>query len=1122
MPESYFEKRKRELGITGGGSSSPQSDFFAQRKMDLGLIPDTRPKLTPEQSFQQKFGMAPPPLDISKSSFMKSLPGKAAAANDDRMMQELNKMWEDDATGRNLPVVGPVLRGLDYIANNPVSNAIAEYTMPDAPFLGQPGTNVRETFLKEAGRKPSTGVAQDIGRIAAPFFVPGAQLGTGNQVADATELAITKLPKIGNVGRSVITNATTGGLTGAGAEFAQGEGNLKDAAIQGAFGTGLGALSGAAVPLVGAGIKRGAEAIKKGSDDLPTLGINPFARKGGGFKNPNDTRSQIVSKTKGESTPFIDKVRSFYDKTIDTLQPINRFDKQVENVTGKTLKPSERSYVLALNSKGSDMIAKHILTERAVDSQGNMIGQSLKDIAKQIPKGRTLDFEDYLINKHAVTRMQRGEKVFSDAAKMTPEKSAAKAAEYEAKFPEFKQIADQYYKFNDDIAQKWLVDTGILSQEQYNAMKEANPFYVPNKRQFSELEKVNPQNKAKGGFGNQSNPIKKAVGSQRKIISPLESTIEHIDQYVKTAKRNEVMQTLIKNIEKDPEAFNGFAEIVKQPEKLDDITKKMMDGDGIEEVLQRFNENFDHSMKKPDLKNGNILRAFVNGEPVHVKVNDPQLLKALTGMEPHAQNAVVKWVGQATRMMKVLTTGANPVFSLTRNIFRDIPTAYINSKTTSNPITFAKDLVHSALSVMGNGELYKSFKAVGGGHSSSIAADRNLLAQSKRAILPQNNKVGLIAKGFNALENLNNAIESAPRLAEFKRAAKQGDKVRGLYEANDVTVNFNRSGQLGKELDAFFPYMNAALQGLDKFARAYKDNPAKATAKSIAAVTIPTMVLYAYNHNNPDYQKLSNYVKDNFFLIPKGDGTFWKIPKSREIGVPFGSAVERVLRQWWDKEPDAQKDFMNTVKTAFLPPLIGSLAEGKNPLNDTVFGPIHQLSTNKNFAGGSIVPGDLQKLSKPLQYDSQTSDVSKKIGELTGQSPKQIDFLIKSYGGVIGQLGIPATTQGGSIKDTLLKQVTADPTYSNDIMRDFYDMKDKLDKAQEDYKATGEKPADYDNTMRLRLDRMSNGTGADDISKIRKQIKQVQSSNISKEEKQAKIKELTDRINAIALRAMQK
>jgi hypothetical protein len=494
-------------------------------------------------------------------------------------------------------------------------------------------------------------------------------------------------------------------------------------------------------------------------------------------------------------------------------------------------------------------------------------------------------------------------------------------------------------------------------------------------------------------------------------------------------------------------------------------------------------------------------------------VHDPALLDALTSLQPKAQNLVVHSLGQVTRLMKNLTTGINPVFSLTRNIFRDIPTAYVNSKSTNNPLTFSKDLVQALMSVRKNDALYQSFKAVGGGHSSPVSSDVNLLAQSKRSILPRekgvlNTTKHLWGKGLGALENLNNAVEAAPRLAEFKRfnGNSYDSKMKALYEANDVTVNFNKYGNATKEVDAVIPYLNAAVQGLDKTARAFFSPSASAAEKTAAAlkaftaITIPSILMYNINHNDPNYQKLSNYIKDNNLLIPNGDGTFTKIPKPRELGVVFGSDVERVLRAWQDKDPKAFQDFGTYVKDMFAPP------------TRTVLAPISDIRANKNFMDAPIVPGDLQGMSPKYQYDAQTSEVSKAIGNVLNQSPKNIDYLMRSFGGVLGELGIPLATKNASIGNTLKQKVTADPVFSNDLQRNFYDTKTKLDQAYNDYSKQGIQSNNLNDDLRKIFNKKSLAMGD-----IRKEIKQVQNdSSLSASERLAKIRLLQDQINQIA------
>ncbi|MBX6362199.1 MAG: hypothetical protein IRZ03_19280, partial [Acidobacterium ailaaui] len=645
---------------------------------------------------------------------------------------------------------------------------------------------------------------------------------------------------------------------------------------------------------------------------------------------------------------------------------------------------------------------------------------------------------------------------------------------------------------------------------------------------------------AKRGFASQSNPVKKYSpgGSERPIIDPIESMIEYVDRYVKTAKRNEVMQALVRNLEKDPEGLEGFAEIVPKEsyanyssiKELNDAIQK----DGIDGLLDKLDQELDIKYNKDRYQRtgnmDNVVTALINGEKVPVKINDINLLNALTNLSPQAQNLVIEAARKATNAMKLLTTGINPVFSLTRNIFRDIPQAYIFSKTTNNPFRFAWDLLDGIVSTFGNKELYKRYKAVGGGHSSSVAADRNLLAQSKREILPQQRQgLGLLKRAYGAAENLANVIESAPRLAEFKRITKAGgntyeSRIKGLYEANDLTTNFKRKGQITKDADAFLPYLNAAVQGLDKFVRSFKDNPGTVTAKSFLAITVPTVGLFALNYNNENYKKMSNYVKDNFFLIPLTNGQFIKIPKPRELGVPFGSMIERVMRAWLQKDPESFRDFADTVSNAFAPPGIPAkeLASGNfmdaaiAPVRDTILGPLVDVASNKTFTGAPIVPAYLSDKSPRYQYDANTSEISKKIGDILNVSPKQLDHLIRSYTGVIGQIGLPASSQGSTVGQTLIKQVTADPVFSTDATSYFYDLKDKLDRQYNDMKFTGKPPKGYSDSLRKYINKVAN-----QISDITSAIRAVDDMKLTSKQKADKKRELTELRNNLARQAYQ-
>src|SRR5690606_1198311 len=134
-------------------------------------------------------------------------------------------------------------------------------------------------------------------------------------------------------------------------------------------------------------------------------------------------------------------------------------------------------------------------------------------------------------------------------------------------------------------------------------------------------------------------------------------------------------------------------------------------------------------------------------------------------------------------------------------------------------------------------------------------------------------------------------------IGEYKRLRGTGsldEKLKALSESREVAVNFQRKGRVGRTVDAFFPYFNAAAQSLDQIARSIKDKPGSAITKAGLSVTIPSLLLYLKNSNDPNYQKLSDSEKDRFLHIPMGDGKFFRYPLPQEL-IPFAAIPRRLL-----------------------------------------------------------------------------------------------------------------------------------------------------------------------------------------------------------------------------------
>lgn len=775
-------------------------------------------------------------------------------------------------------------------------------------------------------------------------------------------------------------------------------------------------------------------------------------------------QSNIVFDKKPDKLSFKQALSNFYTRVVDVNNPIK--------------KTGEQPYILASNSKNVGGIVDYNMQGALVDKAGNKVGKSLKDVVNEVPKGQENDFWQYMSQRHNIDRAREGKPV---QANYTPEMSMEAVSRAEQTHPEYKKIGDDITNWIDKFMQTWGVDTGIVDKDIYAELRTKYKSYFPTQRDFSTLEDAIPGGVSRK-FVDQTSPIKKATGSDRDIINPVENIMNLVNRTIRTAKYNEVGQELLNSVRKDPEKLQAFAEIIPTNEGM-------------------FSNK------------DNVVTVMENGKPTYLQINNKELLDSLNGLPKVINN--LPTLRKITNVYKSLITQKNPVFAI-RNIMRDIPTAYVYGST-KNPIKFAADIGKAGQDILSNSERFQRYKAVGGGGANFFNGKN--VAESAAELTGRENPIKKIAKApLDAIETFNNLIETAPRLAEFNRTLeKTGDVNKALYAANDVTVNFSRGGDIAKKVDAAVPYFNAGVQGIDKFFRGF-NSPKTALAtltKAGVSVTVPTIGLYLLNRTNPYYKALDNRTKDAYYVIPNildkdKNGipkSFIKIPKSRELSVLFSSLFERALRAA-EEQKNAFKGFANTVATNFAP---------TNPVENNVFSPFtYNLPTNKDFAGRAIVPQGMvsDKRSPYLQYDEKTSEIAKKIGELTkdingGLSPKQIDYVIRSYTGVVGQMGLPLATKGNDPTKSITSQFKADPLYSNQTVTDFYDNIDMLKRTATDKNLNEKIPS----KVVTKEERLSNRF-ADASKKISNLSKQIM--NLDQVKDKAKIEALRQQILDIA------
>ena len=796
------------------------------------------------------------------------------------------------------------------------------------------------------------------------------------------------------------------------------------------------------------------------------------------------------------------KFDRFYKATVNQQHEIDRLSKASGDRRAANAVQAVRS------SSGT---SEYIFTKKLVNPKGDVIdNRSFKDVFQPVSKN-SKEFNTYAQNLNNISRWKQGKPL---DVNVSAEESQRIVNEILSRHPEFAQITENINDYWRKFTHSWLVDTGRMSENAWQAMIDKYPNYVP---AFMKDKGV----KVGGSkFAVDAGTKGAKAGTTLDRVPIEDAMMEQVQQLVNSTRKNDMYLSVIDTLRKDPENLKRFG-VVKS--ETSPVT-----GTDIDEFLSLADQE---ALKEVNSKVYTI-SAMENGQKVTAYINK-DLAEAFGKLgnvigSPNMQIAAN--VGKKiTNPIKAGITGYNPLFAVA-NATRDIPTALIQSeygmlKTTKNMFRGIKEMAT-------NGEMWQRYLALGGRSSGYISAHKGF----EKSLAFSKNPIRGIWEGMKTvLGAVGEATESIPRFAEFMSSMeKYGDVSRALTESAEVTVNFSRAGEVTKFLDAWTLYLNAAVQGIDKFVRSAKAHPVRTAARSLEVVGVPYALLMANNWSNPHYQDLNDRTKQNYFCIPNMAGeydedgnakTFIKIPLNREYGTIFASTMD-VIAGYLSGEANPWNGYAETVRTNFLPP---------NPLTDNVLAPlVLNLPQNKDFAGRSIVPSSLENVSPQLQYDYSTSGLAKGIANVannlkipfeTLKSPMKVDYLLDSFGGYLGQVGQAVTDpqlQGigerikGATIDPFVDRFTADPRFSSGVVSNFYDEKEKVERAANDEKIlTGGKGKGY-------IENKTYTAIQQELSDLSKKEREILSGNLSKAEKDRQIKAIREQKNEIARSASQR
>jgi hypothetical protein len=728
-------------------------------------------------------------------------------------------------------------------------------------------------------------------------------------------------------------------------------------------------------------------------------------------------QAQILSKIsmEGETPTKTLTFDKLYTNLLDKFFPLKKEADLAE------LTPENNPYVLARLMAGRAGKADHFLNQGTFDfNTGRNNGPSLKQVLEPVADDVN-GLNAYGAASRAIELEGRGIK--SGFATESGNLDAARSVliDGHAKYERTFRNAVDYQ--NRVLA--YLRDSGIVSGGAFSQMIRLNKMMFPFARVMG-YEEGKPL--APGGSLQARNPISRIKGSGRDIINPVESIIKNTYHLLDVAERNRVSEAAVKMLTEAGKAWPKSESLIKQT-----VTKRLETMEAIKEELR------DSGIEDPNELATVLAHAAQPDEPGTISVmregrrltfeTDPEIAASIKGLTADTANWVTKVLAGPASLLRagaVLT----PEF-WGRHILRDLQYARLRGDIS------LLDYPRAALGLWIKDEMYWNWLKSGGGNVSVAALNRRYLQESLRKLTSE---TGLMSRTWNvmadpeasmwekttalpkafqeiskyAIDPLRAATEFSENLSHFAAFRKAMTKTnqslpapenlreqitRAGWVSRDTAVDAARMGAAMKTYNSISAFGNIKVQDSDVIAGAIKRSPAKTLMKIALSITLPSIALWALNHDDPDYQELPEWQKDLFWIIPVGSEApsplhirqaqergvaptnsalfFLRIPKPWATGLTFGSIPERLLDSYYSEKPEAFKDFFKnlfeTVGPEFYPTATAPMIE--------------QFANRSLYTNRTLIPRAQEHFLPEYQYTPYTTELTKQLGQILGAFP---------------------------------------------------------------------------------------------------------------------------------------
>lgn len=562
--------------------------------------------------------------------------------------------------------------------------------------------------------------------------------------------------------------------------------------------------------------------------------------------------------------------------------------------------------------------------------------------------------------------------------------------------------ADAFYDWWDLFMRTYVVG-GAVSEQDYDNIRNAAPHYVPTHREGSTGAFVKEYAEMISSFTKTMNvgaALKPAKGSTKRIEPIADQLASIIGTYVKSYRSRMLVNNLFDELLVDDDGnFAEFGRIVWS--KTDPI---------FQQAHAEDNDDAGAAVGKVDGEDGGYyLATWRDGKKIvaHISEGMYHSMNNLIGKGYQKVQKLMDFFNATTTPMKLAITGINMFFAQ-RNIARDVPTAFVNTENKS--LAYGRGWLEACAHIAQNSDLWRVYCALGGEHANINYRKKGLVNA-----IDDPKAVKRVVKGtMNVLSVIGETSESVTRFAEFLATIRRmGDtpttRMIAMHRAAEVTVDFSRAGWAARFANSWQPYFNPAIQGIAKVFRSVFESKTpgktidfngKTAVKGLLWAILPEIffdLLRRIKDKEKEFNQLSDYVKDNYYMVPAGDHKWIRIAKTREWAAVFGNAVMRLMEGSTGYERPFETYWDISIKGNFLPEVpVGLIWQLKG-----------QLERNENYAGSVIIPKtfDEFKDTHPMDvYDEDTSAFAYLIASITSKvraelNPMAVDYILNYYFG---------------------------------------------------------------------------------------------------------------------------